>query len=129
MIYRFLADAVVILHLLFTLFVVLGGLLCIRWIKLIWIHLPVAVWGVVVEWAGWICPLTPFEILLREKGGTAGYGGGFVEHYLLPILYPSGLTRGIQLWLGIGVVVVNAAIYGYLIFRRVLSTSAAVDSG
>ena len=122
MIYHYLADAVVVVHLLFVVFIMLGGLLSLRWIRWMWVHLPVAAWGVIVEWAGWICPLTPLENWLRERAGSSGYSGGFVEHYLLPILYPHGLTRGIQIWLGIGVLAVNAAIYGYLFYRRLSSS-------
>ena len=117
MIYRALADLVVTLHLGFVLFVVSGGLLVMRWPGLAWIQIPAAVWGVLIEYAGWICPLTPLENWLRSRGGEAGYAGGFVEHYLLPTLYPQGLTRGTQLVLGSLVLVINAAAYGTLLMR------------
>jgi hypothetical protein len=108
----------------FVLFVVLGGLLVLRWPRLAWLHLPAAVWGALIEFAGWICPLTPLENRLRRAGGTAGYAGGFVEHYLLPVLYPVGLTRGVQYVLGAGVVLVNAAVYWW-VFRRVRRSPAS----
>ncbi len=109
--YRLMADIVVVMHLAFTIFVLLGGILAIWWRKVIWLHIPAAVWGVLIEFAGWICPLTPLENLLRVKGGEAGYTGGFVEQYILPVIYPSGLTREIQILLGIFVIIVNFAIY------------------
>src|SRR4026209_2900188 len=92
MLYRGLADAVVMIHLLFAAFVVLGGFLAWRWPRVTWVHFPAAVWGVAIEFGGWICPLTPLENALRARAGLAGYSGGFVEHYLLPALYPVGLT-------------------------------------
>jgi hypothetical protein len=112
-----LAGVVVGFHLAFVLFVVLGGLLLLRWPRLAWLHLPAAVWGALIEFAGWVCPLTPLENQLRRAGGTAEYAGGFVEHYLLPVLYPAGLTRDIQYVLGATVVGVNAAVYWW-VFRR-----------
>jgi uncharacterized membrane protein YhhN len=95
MLYRWLADLVVVLHFGFVLFVVGGGLLALRWPRLARVHLPTAVWGVLIEFGGWLCPLTPLENWLRRRSGGAGYAGGFVEHYVLPVLYPSGLTRGV----------------------------------
>ncbi|HYF38211.1 MAG TPA: DUF2784 domain-containing protein [Gemmatimonadales bacterium] len=115
-----MADLVVLLHFTFVLFVVLGGLLVLRWPKLAYVHLPVAVYGVLIEFIGWICPLTPLEKRLRERAGQDSYEGGFVEHYILPLLYPSGLTRGVQLALGLFVILVNLAIYTVLVRRRSL---------
>jgi hypothetical protein len=89
------------------------------------VHLPTAVWGVLIEFGGWLCPLTPLENWLRRRSGGAGYAGGFVEHYVLPVLYPSGLTRGVQLALGLIVLVVNVAVYGYLLRHRRLRAGAA----
>jgi len=109
-----LADLVVILHLSFVLFVVFGGLLVLRWPRLAWVHLPAAAWGAAVEFAGWICPLTPLEQWLRVEGGGLGYGSDFIERYALPVLYPAGLTHNVQLVLGIVVVVINAAVYGWV---------------
>jgi len=112
-----LADAVVVLHLLFVVFVVGGGGLVLRWPCLAWLHLPCVAWGVVVELAGWICPLTPLENHLRRLGGETGYGGSFIGQYLMPVLYPSGLTRHGQVILGLLAVGVNVAIYGRLLYR------------
>jgi hypothetical protein len=113
----FAADLVLIAHLAFVAFVAAGGLLVLRWPWLAWLHVPVAIWGAAVELGGWICPLTPLENRLRAAGGEAGYAGGFIEHYLVPIVYPSGLTRGHQLALGAAVVVVNLAVYGVVLRR------------
>lgn len=114
MIYRLAADAVTITHLLFIVFVVAGGLLVLRWPKLAWVHLPCAAYGVLIEWVGWVCPLTPLENHFRELAGANGYETGFVEHYLLPIIYPGGLTPTVQFALGALVLATNAAIYAYL---------------
>jgi hypothetical protein len=113
-----LADLVVLLHFLFVLFVIFGGLLVLRWPKVAYVHLPVAVYGVLIEIVGWVCPLTPLEKRLRESAGQQGYEGGFVEHYILPVLYPSGLTRVVQLVLGVLVIGVNVAIYTLVVSRR-----------
>ena len=110
----FLADLVMILHLAFVIFVVYGGLLLLRWRRVMWLHLPAAVWGAVVEFTGWICPLTPLENWLREQGDEASYRSDFIAQYLLPVLYPEDLTRGLQLLLSTGVVVLNAAVYWWL---------------
>ena len=117
MIYRLLADLVVIIHLGFVAFVIVGGFLLRRWPKVIWAHIPAAIWGVLIEFAGWICPLTPLEKSLRAKGGEAGYQGDFIDHYILPVLYPSGLSRNTQLLLGLFALAVNFLAY-YLYFRR-----------
>jgi len=111
MLYRCLADAVVLLHLAFVAFVVAGGLLALRWPRAAWLHVPAALWGVAVEWSAAVCPLTPLEVTLRQRGGEAGYSGGFVEHAVLPVLYPAALTHGIQLVLGLFVVAVNTIVY------------------
>lgn len=115
---RLLADTVVVLHLAFVAFVVLGGLLVLRRPRLAWLHLPAAVWGAWVEFAGWICPLTPLENWLRQRGGEAAYTTSFVERYLMPVLYPSALSRELQWTLGAFVVIVNAAIYVTAVRRR-----------
>jgi hypothetical protein len=118
LIYRALADLVLVVHLSFVLFVVLGGLLVLRWPKMAWLHVPAAIWGVFIEYAGRICPLTPLENSLRRSGGEAGYSGGFIEHYIQPALYPSGLTRGAQMVLGSLALIVNLTAYGVLIAGR-----------
>jgi hypothetical protein len=117
LIYRALADLVLVVHLLFVLFVVLGGLLVLRWPAVALLHIPAAVWGVLIEYTGWICPLTPLENLLRVRGGEAGYTGGFIQHYIQPLLYPAGLTRGTQIVLGSLVLVLNLSAYGVLLTR------------
>lgn len=108
---KLLADALVVVHLGFVAFVIAGGLLCWRWPGLVWLHLPAAIWGAWIELSGRICPLTPLEVRLRQAAGNAGYEGGFVEHYLIPLLYPTGLERDLQLWLGTLVIAVNIAVY------------------
>jgi len=118
MAYRLLADIVTVLHLAFVAFVLLGGLLVLRWRGSIWIHGPAVLWGAVVEWAGWVCPLTPLENWLRLKGHVRGYAGGFVEHYLVPVLYPDALTPGIRVVLGGLVIAVNLMVYGYALRVR-----------
>lgn len=117
MLFRVLADLVVVVHLAFVIFVVLGGLLVLRWPRVMWLHLPAAAWGVWIELSGGICPLTPLEKSLRRSGGLAGYSGGFVERYLLGVLYPQGLTREIQFGLAALVLLVNAAVYGWVLLR------------
>lgn len=117
--HRLAADLVVLVHLAFVLFVVLGGLLVLRWPRAAWVHLPVAIYGALIELIGWICPLTPLENDLRRAAGEAGYEGGFIEHYLLPILYPGGLTPTIQLVLGLLVIFVNVTVYTLAWRRRV----------
>lgn len=109
--HAWLADLVLVAHLLFIVFVVAGALLLFRWPRLVWLHLPAAAWGVVIEWTGWICPLTPLENALRRAAGEAGYGGSFVERYLLPVIYPAGLTPTVQFVLGAVVLVFNVAVY------------------
>ena len=117
MFYRFAADVVVLIHLAFVLFVVFGALMALRWPRVILLHLPAAIWGALIEFQGLICPLTPLENRLRILGGQAGYTGGFVEHYLMPLLYPSGLTRTVQLTLGAVVVTVNGLLYALVWFK------------
>lgn len=117
MIYRALADLILALHLVFVLFVVLGGLLVLRWPRTAWLHIPAAIWGVLIEYTGWICPLTPLENSFRARGGEAGYSGGFIAHYIQPLLYPAGLTRSTQLVLGSVVLLLNLAAYGIALSR------------
>ena len=112
------ADAVLVVHFAFVLFVLLGGALVLRWPHLVWLHLPAVVWAILVEATGWICPLTPLENALRRSAGEAGYAGDFLEHHLVALLYPEGLTRGAQLFFALIAVVVNAFFYAALIFRE-----------
>jgi Protein of Unknown function (DUF2784) len=111
MIYRALADATLVVHLAFVLFVALGAFAVVRWPRLAWVHVPAALWGAYVELSGRICPLTPLENAFRERGGEAGYAGGFIEHYVSAWIYPDGLTRDIQLALAVTLVVVNVVLY------------------
>lgn len=117
MIYQFLADFAVVVHFLFIIFVVMGSLLVFRWRRLAWIHLPTAIWGVLIEWMGWICPLTPLENFLRKRGQLATYPSGFIEHYIIPIIYPNGLTRKCQILIGTALIVINIIIYGCILYR------------
>lgn len=118
MIYHLTANAVLLLHLLFICLVMLGGLVALRWPRFAFIHVPAAVWGFLVEAMGWYCPLTDLENALLVLAGEAGYAGGFVERYLLAVIYPEGLTRETQFWLAGMVVAVNAAIYGWVVKKR-----------
>ena len=125
--YNLLADAVIIVHFLFILFVAAGGLLILRRPRMAWLHLPAACWGAFIEFAGWICPLTPLENHLRRLGGEAPYTGDFVVYYLVPVIYPAGLTPLTQYILVGLVVAVNLVIYGYVLYRRVLRRAQASD--
>lgn len=112
------ADAVLAVHLGFIVYVVLGGLLVAVWPKTALLHLPAAAWGAFIELSGRSCPLTAWENALRMRAGESGYGESFIEHYLLPIVYPGALTRTHQLWLAGLVVAVNVAVYAWAIRRR-----------
>ena len=111
MLFRAVADLVVLVHLAFIVFVVLGGLLASRWRWIPWVHLPAVLWGILLEFAGWMCPLTPLENWLRRAGGASEYSRGFVEQYVLAIVYPTALTREAQVALGLLVCLVNSVIY------------------
>lgn len=117
MAYRILADLLVLLHLTFVLFVIAGALLSLH--HRVWavIHVPAFVWGALIEFKGWTCPLTPFENSLRARAGQAGYGGGFIEHYVTHILYPAGLTRSVEVVLGALVLAGNLALYWWVWHR------------
>lgn len=115
---RLLADALVVIHLAFIAFVVAGGLLVLRWPRLAWAHLPAVAWGIYAEATATICPLTPIENELRRQAGEGGYPGGFVEHYLVPVVYPAGLTPRGQLTLAVGVAAINLAVYAVILNRR-----------
>ena len=111
------ADAIVALHFAFVAFVVLGGLLALRWPRVAWLHVPAVIWGAIIEFTGWICPLTPLENRLRRAGGEAGYERDFIAHYILPVLYPEGLTRMDQIVLGGVALGINATIYTFVALR------------
>jgi len=112
--YRLLADLVVILHLAFVAFALFGGLLALKWKRIVWLHAPAVLWAAAIEFGGWICPLTPLEIWLREQGGETGYRSSFIDYYILPLLYPAGLTREVLFVLGVVVLAVNIAGYAWL---------------
>jgi hypothetical protein len=118
LIYRALADLVLVVHLAFVVFVVLGGLLVLRWPRLAWLHVPAAIWGVLIEYTGWICPLTPLENSFRIEGGEAGYSDGFIQHYIQPLLYPAGLTSFTQVVLGSVALILNLTVYAVVIARK-----------
>jgi hypothetical protein len=117
MLARSAADLLVVLHFAFILFVIFGAVLEFRWRWVIWLHLPAVVWGALIEFQNWTCPLTPWENRLREMAGEKGISGGFIEHYLLSVIYPEGLTRNVQIVLGSLVLVINVTVYSVLIYR------------
>jgi len=121
--YQILADMVVLVHAMFVLFVVLGGLLVLKWKRWAWVHVPCVLWGAAIEFAGWICPLTPLENWLREKGGATGYSESFIERYLMPLLYPGSLTRQMQLAFGVIVLAFNVGVYAWLMRRMAKRTA------
>lgn len=121
MLYRFLADALVVVHGAFVLFVVFGGFLVLWKIRVAWVHIPAALWGAYVEFAGKICPLTPLENHFRRLAGERGYTEDFIDHYLIPLMYPEGLTRDIQFILGLVVLAINLIAYG-LVVRRLFKS-------
>ena len=112
------AQLVALVHLGFILFVVLGGFLVLKWHRMAFLHLPCVAWGVWIEFSGWICPLTPLENQLRAAAGEQGYSGGFIENYIWPIMYPEALTRELQLWLGLALLVLNVLIYMWVLRKR-----------
>lgn len=119
MLYRALADIVVMTHLAFILFAVLGGFLALRWKRCAWLHVPAVAWATLISFAGWICPLTPLENWLRERGGVIAYRSGFIDQYILPIVYPDAhfLTRRVQIILGVSLLCLNFWIYGWIVRR------------
>jgi len=117
-IYGNLAALVVAFHFAFLLFVMFGGLLALKWPRIVWLHIPCFLWGSWIEVSGGICPLTPLENSLRRAAGEAEYAGSFIEHYIMVVMYPAGLTRAVQLFLAVGLVLLNLMIYGMVIRRR-----------
>jgi uncharacterized protein DUF2784 len=122
MIYRVLADVTLLIHFTFVLFVIFGGFLALRWMRIAWVHVPAAIWGALIEFADWPCPLTPLENWLRRRGGEALYAGGFVEHYVMALIYPEGLPRRVQILLGLGVIIINVIAYALFASRRTGAT-------
>lgn len=125
MLYAAFAALLVVAHLLFIVFAMTGGLLALRFRWMPWLHLPAAVWGAVVAFLGWICPLTPLENAMRRAAGAAGYSGGFIDHYIVPLVYPAALTRELQIGLGLGLLCLNVAIYAF-VWRRVRARTPGV---
>jgi hypothetical protein len=119
MAYRILADAVLVVHMSFILFVLGGGFLVRQWRGVAWVHIPAVAWGALIEFMGWVCPLTPLEIWARSRAGGTGYSGGFIEHYLLPVVYPAALTHETQIVLGALVLILNVFIYAWISGRGI----------
>jgi hypothetical protein len=117
MLAQLIADALLIEHLLFIAFAVAGAVVLWWWPRLVGLHLPAAVWAVIVEWWGWVCPLTDWENHWRQQAGESGYEGGFVESVLLPVIYPPGLTLELMQWLGSGVLAINLLLYGGVLWH------------
>ena len=117
MFFRICADLLLIIHLLFIMFVIGGGFLVIRKRYVLFIHLPAALWGTLIEFYGWICPLTPWENKLRHMGGQSSYTDSFIEHYLLPLIYPLELSSKTQIYLGLFVIIINIIAYGWVLIR------------
>jgi hypothetical protein len=118
MLYQVLANLVVLVHLAFVLFAIFGGVCVFLWKRFAWVHLPAVLWAALIEFTGWVCPLTPLENWLREKAGDSGHQSGFVEHYILPILYPDSLTRPSQVALGVFVLGINLGVYGWVLRQK-----------
>lgn len=113
-------ELVVLIHLAFIVWVVSGGFLVIKWSWLALLHLPALVWATLLEWNGWVCPLTPLEKALRSERGMAVYDAGFIDNYIIPIIYPAGLTREIQMTMAVGLVLINVVTYGVAIYKHLL---------
>ena len=116
--YHSIADLLVVFHFAFIVFVVLGGFLVLKWRRIAILHIPCVMWGALIELKGWICPLTPIENHFREAAGAAGYTRGFIDHYVMPLVYPEGLTREMQIAFGIVVISVNLFVYGLVLVNR-----------
>ena len=112
----YLADLVLVVHMLFIIFVLFGGLIVLKWHKVMWIHIPCALWGAIIEFLGWVCPLTYLEIYFHEIYNANSYENSFIQNYLLPVIYPPGLTTDSQFLLGVIVIVINLIIY-FIIWR------------
>ena len=121
MLYNLLSGLVVIIHLLFIMFVTLGVLLVLKWPKLVWFHIPMVIWGILVEYFNIICPLTPLENYFKRMAGGNTYETDFIEQYIIPVIYPEVLTRNLQFILGTIVLVINLGVYGYILYRRIIN--------
>jgi len=118
MLFQLAADFIIILHFTFIVFVLVGGILVLKWRWLIWLHLPAVIWGVLISFMGWICPLTPLENMLRQAGGGKVYLTGFIEQYIVPLIYPSGFNHEMFFAIGLFVVVVNVIVYAFIFNKR-----------
>ncbi len=118
MVFRLLADIVMLLHFSFILFAVLGAVLLLRWPRMIWLHLPAAIWAMAIQFYGGRCPLTPLENRLRAMAGDASYHESFIEHYIGAIIYPGEITSEIKILLGLGVLAINLGLYTWIFKRR-----------
>ena len=117
MVYRMLADTVLVIHFLFIILAVFGGLLIFKWKRFAWLHVPVVIWATLIEFYGWICPLTYLEVWLLEQGNMVSYGSGFIERYIVPIIYPEALTHPQHILVGLFVFMFNLLIYGWIFYR------------
>ena len=117
MLYKILADFVLLLHLTFILFVLFGVFLAFRKHQWAWVHVPVALWGILISLVGWVCPLTPLENYFRRMAGEQGYAGSFIDHYIMPIIYPAGMTREMAFGMGVFVLLWNGLLYSILIYK------------
>ena len=124
MVYSILSQLIVLLHFAFILFVIFGAFLVLRWHKIAWIHIPFALWGMGVEYFNIICPLTPWENHFRQLAGSTVYESGFIEHYIIPLMYPEVLSRNLQFILGSIVLIINGLIYGIVICRALKKQKA-----
>ncbi len=127
MLYSILSRLIVLLHFAFILFVLFGALLVLKWPKIVWVHIPLALWGIIVEYFNFICPLTPWENNFRRLASSTVYKSGFIEHYIIPLMYPEGLSRNLQFILGSLVVIINLLIYGFIIYRSFRNRKAIAD--
>ena len=118
MLAHLLANTLLLVHLLFIVFALFGGFFLFRYRWIAWLHIPAFIWAAMISFAGWICPLTPWEVSLRKAAGEVGYTGGFIEQYITPVIYPEGYTREFAIAAGITVLVINLLIYGIVIYRR-----------
>lgn len=118
MIYRIFADIVVIFHLAFIVFAVIGGILILRWKSIVWLHLPATIWAVLILLVGWVCPLTPLENFLRQKGGERGYETSFIDQYIIPVIYPGELSSSVEFLLAMVLALVNCSIYGWFLLWK-----------
>ena len=117
MLFSLLADLTLIIHLLFILFVIFGALLVLKWRWIMWLHVPCAIWGALIEFYHWICPLTHVEVYFRQMANETGYTGGFIAYYLVPVIYPPGLTPAIQIALGVMVLLINLILYSLVAWK------------